>query len=305
MLSPPLPAGLPSPPLPPLLPRPPSPPFPFFPLSHPLPPLPPLPPSTPLPPLPPLPPLRPGWPSSPLPPLTPGRPSAPFLPLTAPRGWTARPPTGPLLTGACVVLCPVWGCAAWLASGPLLCVCVVLCPVGGCAEWSHPTVVTMTTAIDPVMSAARERGLRWLAMAATPRDDDSFSGSDARIVGTGCLPRYQWAVRRAAGPGTILNASPTVTRASAAAGGIPQPPHGRVVWGRVRTQLPTLGHSVGHADTEKASTQVRIRGFDLHIHGALGRIRTCNLLIRSQVLYPLSYERMFSCRAVLRGGSGI
>jgi hypothetical protein len=25
--------------------------------------------------------------------------------------------------------------------------------------------------------------------------------------------------------------------------------------------------------------------------GALGRIRTCNLLIRSQVLYPLSYER--------------
>jgi hypothetical protein len=24
---------------------------------------------------------------------------------------------------------------------------------------------------------------------------------------------------------------------------------------------------------------------------ALGRIRTCNLLIRSQVLYPLSYER--------------
>lgn len=25
---------------------------------------------------------------------------------------------------------------------------------------------------------------------------------------------------------------------------------------------------------------------------ALGRIRTCNLLIRSQVLYPLSYERL-------------
>jgi hypothetical protein len=24
---------------------------------------------------------------------------------------------------------------------------------------------------------------------------------------------------------------------------------------------------------------------------ALGRIRTCNLLIRSQMLYPLSYER--------------
>jgi hypothetical protein len=28
---------------------------------------------------------------------------------------------------------------------------------------------------------------------------------------------------------------------------------------------------------------------------ALGRIRTCNLLIRSQMLYPLSYER-FACR---------
>jgi hypothetical protein len=27
---------------------------------------------------------------------------------------------------------------------------------------------------------------------------------------------------------------------------------------------------------------------------ALGRIRTCNLLIRSQVLYPLSYERRCS-----------
>ena len=25
---------------------------------------------------------------------------------------------------------------------------------------------------------------------------------------------------------------------------------------------------------------------------ALGRIRTCNLLIRSQVLYPLSHERL-------------
>ena len=30
---------------------------------------------------------------------------------------------------------------------------------------------------------------------------------------------------------------------------------------------------------------------DLLFSGALGRIRTCNLLIRSQVLYPLSYER--------------
>ncbi len=30
---------------------------------------------------------------------------------------------------------------------------------------------------------------------------------------------------------------------------------------------------------------------DLRFYSALGRIRTCNLLIRSQVLYPLSYER--------------
>ena len=34
-----------------------------------------------------------------------------------------------------------------------------------------------------------------------------------------------------------------------------------------------------------ADTKVQVTG------GALGRIRTCNLLIRSQVLYPLSYER--------------
>lgn len=30
---------------------------------------------------------------------------------------------------------------------------------------------------------------------------------------------------------------------------------------------------------------------------ALGRIRTCNLLIRSQMLYPLSYECLFFCLA--------
>ncbi len=33
----------------------------------------------------------------------------------------------------------------------------------------------------------------------------------------------------------------------------------------------------------QANAQVR--------RGALGRTRTCNLLIRSQMLYPLSYER--------------
>ena len=31
---------------------------------------------------------------------------------------------------------------------------------------------------------------------------------------------------------------------------------------------------------------------DLHLYCALGEIRTPNLLIRSQMLYPLSYERM-------------
>ncbi len=40
---------------------------------------------------------------------------------------------------------------------------------------------------------------------------------------------------------------------------------------------------------------------------ALGRIRTCNLLIRSQMLYPLSYERLLSgdFRAVRRCGNNI
>ena len=33
--------------------------------------------------------------------------------------------------------------------------------------------------------------------------------------------------------------------------------------------------------------------------GAPGGIRTPNLLIRSQMLYPLSYRRLFSCHAVL------
>ena len=32
---------------------------------------------------------------------------------------------------------------------------------------------------------------------------------------------------------------------------------------------------------------------DLHLSGAFGGIRTPNLLIRSQMLYPLSYERLF------------
>ena len=35
---------------------------------------------------------------------------------------------------------------------------------------------------------------------------------------------------------------------------------------------------------------------DLRKHCAPGGIRTPNLLIRSQMLYPLSYGRLFSCR---------
>jgi hypothetical protein len=36
--------------------------------------------------------------------------------------------------------------------------------------------------------------------------------------------------------------------------------------------------------------------FRLVRHGAPEEIRTPNLLIRSQMLYPLSYGRLFSCR---------
>ena len=38
--------------------------------------------------------------------------------------------------------------------------------------------------------------------------------------------------------------------------------------------------------------------------GAPGTIRTCNLLIRSQMLYPLSYGRMFSPAQVIRTPGG-
>jgi hypothetical protein len=41
----------------------------------------------------------------------------------------------------------------------------------------------------------------------------------------------------------------------------------------------------------KGHPLTREDGPDLRIRGALGGIRTPNLLIRSQVLYPLSYER--------------
>ncbi len=37
--------------------------------------------------------------------------------------------------------------------------------------------------------------------------------------------------------------------------------------------------------------------------GALGGTRTPNLLIRSQMLYPLSYERVLRRQSTIRGGS--
>ena len=38
---------------------------------------------------------------------------------------------------------------------------------------------------------------------------------------------------------------------------------------------------------------------DLHLSGAFGGIRTPNLLIRSQMLYPLSYERLLCVTSTL------
>lgn len=38
--------------------------------------------------------------------------------------------------------------------------------------------------------------------------------------------------------------------------------------------------------------------------GALGRSRTDNLLIRSQMLYPLSYERLTSAKSTCRRDNG-
>src|SRR5262249_28148844 len=48
------------------------------------------------------------------------------------------------------------------------------------------------------------------------------------------------------------------------------------------------------------SVSQRIRGLrTVSTQCALGRTRTCNLLIRSQVLYPLSYERIANRRESL------
>jgi hypothetical protein len=49
-----------------------------------------------------------------------------------------------------------------------------------------------------------------------------------------------------------------------------------------------------------SESRVPIRSMTWDFVGALGGIRTPNLLIRSQMLYPLSYER----RSVLRSDDG-
>ncbi len=58
------------------------------------------------------------------------------------------------------------------------------------------------------------------------------------------------------------------------------------------------GHVWAHLDTERRQAEPELgrsagisRGNPLVGSGALGGIRTPNLLIRSQMLYPLSYER--------------
>ena len=47
---------------------------------------------------------------------------------------------------------------------------------------------------------------------------------------------------------------------------------------------------------DRKGTMINKSSSDLHKHCAPGGIRTPNLLIRSQMLYPLSYGRLFSCR---------
>jgi len=56
-------------------------------------------------------------------------------------------------------------------------------------------------------------------------------------------------------------------------------------------ELPSKLPSAAHRGTSGRPREEQKRRSD---GGALDRIRTYNLLIRSQMLYPLSYERVFS-----------
>ena len=57
---------------------------------------------------------------------------------------------------------------------------------------------------------------------------------------------------------------------------------------RTRVQFRAIPGPAGTAQTTAAGASCLVRG------GALGGTRTPNLLIRSQMLYPLSYERSHS-----------
>ena len=63
------------------------------------------------------------------------------------------------------------------------------------------------------------------------------------------------------------------------------------------TAMPTAANRRDESRLDGAlgytKAQVR-RSFCLGLGGALGGIRTPNLLIRSQMLYPLSYERLLA-----------
>jgi hypothetical protein len=76
-------------------------------------------------------------------------------------------------------------------------------------------------------------------------------------------------------------------------------PHAPPTTAGRRTRGSRRGHDTnsraarGRKCGRRSQMRARWRSIDenMQVKGALGRIRTCNLLIRSQVLCPLSYER--------------
>jgi hypothetical protein len=59
--------------------------------------------------------------------------------------------------------------------------------------------------------------------------------------------------------------------------------------GEVLTSPTAVSQVVSQTTPRPMKTKLQVS--DLHLLSALGGIRTPNLLIRSQMLYPLSYER--------------
>src|ERR1700722_20145723 len=55
----------------------------------------------------------------------------------------------------------------------------------------------------------------------------------------------------------------------------------------------------------RATSHTREDGPGLRVRGALGGTRTPNLLIRSQMLYPLSYERRCGGQSTTRGANSV